>query len=249
MGPEFARGPNTGLDLINNEEHIVLLGDIAEALEEGRRGVVVTALGLHGFDNDASDGVVEFLDQSLSLRQAALLLLRVLFGMLLQRVLQGGERRLGPVEGGNVQLVDGLAAGSGQTAKETAVESLLERQDRQVRRPRGLVGHGARQVLLGKVDIGTATLKLTAIHECRLVGRLVGVGAGHGSEHLVQALGGSLQDTSLQHAGPLGGGEISQRRPVDQCIGHFRRLGRLEKVGVVISDGDGGNLSIASHAP
>lgn len=83
VGPELAGGTDTGLHLVDDEEHIVALSDVAQALEEGRGGVVVTALGLDGLDDNGSNGVVELLDKALNLLQAALFLLSVLLGMLL----------------------------------------------------------------------------------------------------------------------------------------------------------------------
>ena len=177
VGPELSGGTNTGLHLIHNEEHIVALSDFPQALEESGRGVVVTTLGLNGLDHNSRNRVVVLLEQLLNFLQAALLLLSILLGMLLQRVFQRWEGSLRPVKGRDIQLVDGLAARRGQTAKETAVESGLEGQDGQLGRSRLLVLHGAFHILLGELNLGSPTLKLTVVHECGLVGDFVGVGA------------------------------------------------------------------------
>ena len=126
VGPELSGGTNTGLYLVNDEENVVALGDFAEATEERWGGVVVTALGLDGLNNNGGDGVVEFLDDALDFLKSTLLFLSVLLGMFLEGILQVGEGSLRPVEGRDVKLVDGLAAGGGQTAEKTAVEARLE---------------------------------------------------------------------------------------------------------------------------
>lgn len=99
---------HTSLDLVDNHGDVVLLGNVAKALEESGRGVVVTALALDGLDNQAGNGELPRLDELLNLVEAALLLGGVLSGVLVQRVLERREGSLRPVEGGNVELVDGL---------------------------------------------------------------------------------------------------------------------------------------------
>lgn len=245
VGPELTGGTDTGLHLVDDEEDVVALGDLAQATEEGGGGVVVTTLGLDGLDHDGGNGVVELLDQTLNLLQAALLLLGVLLDVLLQRVLQGGEGGLGPVKGRDIQLVDGLAAGGGERSEETAVEGRLEGQDGKLGRAGTLVVHGGLELLLGELNLGTTTLQLAVVHESSLVGSLVGIGTSHGSENLVETLGGSTQDTSLQDVSPVGRGEVTQSGTVDQSVGHLRRLGSLHEVGVVVTNGNGSNLSIA----
>lgn len=246
VGPELARGANTGLHLVNDEEDVVALRDLAQAAEEGGRGVVVAALGLDGLHHDGRDRVVEFFDDPLDLLQAALLLLGVLLGVLLERVLQGGEGSLGPVKGRDVELVDGLAAGGGKTAKQTAVEGRLERQDRQLRGSGRLVQHGRCHVLLGEFDVRTSALLLTTVDERGLVGGLVGIRASHGGEHLVQALRSDLEDAALQNVCPFSRREVAQGWSVDQCPSHLRRSCRLEEVWVVVSNRNGSNLGIAA---
>jgi hypothetical protein len=141
VSPEFASGTDTSLDLINDHEDIVLAGDGAEAPEESRRGVIVTALGLDRLDNDGGGRAVEGRDDVLNLLEAALLLTGVLFGVLLKGVLELREGSLWPVKGGNVELVDGLGASAGERSKETAVEAATEGQDRHVGRAGCLVVH------------------------------------------------------------------------------------------------------------
>lgn len=244
VGPELTGGTDTGLHLVDDEEDVGALGDVAETLEEGGRGVVVTTLGLDGLDHDGGDGVVELLDETLDLGQAALLLGGVLLDVLLQRVLQLGEGGLGPVKGGDVKLVDGLAAGGGQGAEETAVEGRLEGENGQVGRTRALVVHGGEQLIVGEVGADATTLHLAVVHEGGLVGSLVGIGTSHGGEDLVQALGGSTEDSGLENLSPVGGGEVTQSRAVNQSAGHLGRGGHLLEVGVVVSNGNRSNLSI-----
>lgn len=222
VSPELSGSANTSLDLVDDHEDIVPLRDFTEATEEGRGGVVITTLRLDGLHNNSSDGVVEFLDDALDLLQAALLLLGVLLSMLLQRVLQLGESGLRPVESGNINLMDGLAARSGQTAKETSVERRLERQNRRLRRSGLLVLHSTHKFLVSELNFGASTLQLTVIHEGRLISGLIGIGTGHGGEHLVQTLGSNLEDARAQSMRPVRGREVTQSRSVDQRGGHLR---------------------------
>ena len=247
VGPELTGGTDTGLHLVDDEEDVGALGDVAETLEEGGRGVVVTTLGLDGLDHHGGDGVVELLDETLNLGQATLLLGSVLLDVLLQRVLQLGEGGLGPVKGGDIQLVDGLAAGGGQGAEETAVEGRLEGENGQVGGARALVVHSGDQLILGEVGVDATTLHLAVVHEGGLVGSLVGIGTSHGGEDLVEALGGSTEDSSLENLSPVRGGEVTQGGAVNQSAGHLRRGGNLLEVGVVVTNGNRSNLSIPTE--
>jgi len=56
MGPEFSGGASASLHLIDNESHALLLGDLAELLEEVGGSVVVTTLALNRLDNNTGDG-------------------------------------------------------------------------------------------------------------------------------------------------------------------------------------------------
>lgn len=245
VGPELTGGTDTGLDLVDDQKDVVALGDLAQTAEELRRGVVVTTLRLDGLNDDSGNRVVEGLDDVLNFLKAALLLLSVLLRVLLKRVLESRERSLGPVKGRDIKLVDGLAAGGGQTAEETTVEGLLEGQNGQVRGTRELVHHGRGVLLLGELRIGSSTLTLTVPHERSLVGSLVGLRTRRASEHLVHALGSGLEETGLQDMSPVSGGEVTRSRSVDQGIDHLLGLGNLLEVGVVVSHRDRGNLGIA----
>jgi hypothetical protein len=242
--PELSGCTNTGLHLIDDEEDVRALGDVTQALEESRGGMVVTTLGLNGLDHHSGNGVVELLDKTLNLSQAALLFGSILLHIVLEGVFELGEGSLGPVKGGDVQLVNGLAAGGGQGTEETAVECRLEGENRQLGRARARVVHGGKQLFLGELNLGATALQLAVVHEGGLVGRLVGIGASHGSENLVQSLGGSTEDTTLESVSPVGRREVAQGRTVDQGGLHLGRGGRLLEVRVVVTNGDGSNLSI-----
>lgn len=207
--------------------------------------MVVAALALDGLDNDGGGGDVPRLDQLLDLVEAGLLDLGVLLGVLVQRVLENGEGRLGPVKGGDVDLVDGLGAGGGESAEQAAVEGRLEGQDGERGRAGRLVVHGGVELLLGELNVGAAALELSAVDEGGLEGSLVGVGAGHGGEDIVEALGRDLEDSRLEDLGVVVRGEVAQRRPVDDGIDHLGRGGGLGQGGVVVAHGDGSNLSVA----
>lgn len=99
---------HTSLDLVDNHDDVVLLGNVAKALEECSRGVVVTTLALDGLDNQAGHGELPRLDELLHLVEASLLLGGVVGLVLVERVLECREGSLRPVEGRDIQLVDGL---------------------------------------------------------------------------------------------------------------------------------------------
>lgn len=143
MGPELAGGADARLHLVDDQQHTVLLGDLAQAAEEGGRGVVVASLGLDGLNNDGARGDAVVEDQILDLGKGGLLGLLVLLNVFLQRVLEQREGGLGPVECGDVQLVDRLGAGGGERAEQAAVEGGLEGHDGELLRGAGrLVVHG-----------------------------------------------------------------------------------------------------------
>ena len=244
VSPEFASGTDTSLDFIDNHEDIVLASDGAEASEESRRGVVVTAFRLNRLDNDGSRRVVEGRDDVLNLLEAALLLTSVLLGVLLKRVLKLREGGLWPVEGGDVELVDRLGASTGERAEETAVEAATEGQDRHVWRARCLVVHRGLDILLGELGIVSAALLLSLPHESRLHGQLVRIRAGGRSEDLVEALGRSTQKTSLEDLGPIVGREVTHGRTVDQGRSHLGAHGRLKEGRVAVANGDRGDLGV-----
>lgn len=244
VGPELAGGADTGLDLVDDEEDVVLLGHLAEAAEEGGGGVVVAALGLDGLDDNRGGGDVVVLDEVLHLIEGGLLGGGVLLDVLLERVLEQGESRLGPVKGGDVELVDGLGAGGGEGAEKATVEARLEGEDREVGGAGGLIVHGGGGLLCGELDVRAAALLLAAPHEGGLVGRLVCVGTGHGGEDLVETLGRYLEDAGAEDLGPVFGGEVAQGGTVDDSVDHLGSLGDLCEGRVVVAQGDRSDLSV-----
>lgn len=246
VGPEPAGGADAGLDLVDDEEDVVLLGEGAQLAEEVGAGVVVAALALDGLDDDGRGRQVPRLDEVLDLVEAGLLDARVLLDVVGERVLELRERRLRPVKRRDVELVDGLGPRRRQRPEQTPVEARLERHDGQLRRPRRLVVHGRLHLLLGELDLRPAALQLPAVHKRRLVRRLVGVGACHGREHLVEPLGRRLEDARLESRCPVVRGEVSERGSVDDGVDHVWRGGRLDERRVVVTDGDGGDLSIST---
>jgi hypothetical protein len=244
VSPELAGGADTSLDLVDNHEDVVLAGDGAEAPEESRRRVVVTALGLDRLDNDGGGWAVEGRDDVLNLLEAALLLTSVLLGMLLKRILELREGSLWPVKGGNIELVNGLGASAGERSKETAVEATTEGQDGHVGRAGCLVVHRGLDVLLRELGVICSTLLLSLPHESCLHGQLVGIGAGSRSEDLVEALGQSTQKTSFEDFGPVVGGEVAHGGTVDQGRHHLRAHGRLKEGRVAVANRDRGDLGV-----
>lgn len=244
MSPELTGSTDASLDLIDNKQNVVLAGQGAELLEKFWAGVVVAALTLNGLNNNGSRRQVPGLDQVLNLFKAGLFSPCVLLGVLVKWVLELGESRLGPVEGRNVKLVDGLGASGRQATKQTAVKASLERQDRKLRRAGGLVLHCTLNFLGSEVNFRATSFHLSLIHEGSLVGDFVGIGTGHGGVDVVKALGSDLQDTSLQDVGPCVGGKVTQRGTIDDGINHLRGLSNLSELGIVVPHRNGGNLSI-----
>lgn len=124
------------------------------------------------------------------------------------------------------------------------MEAGLEGEDGQLGRPGGLVVHDGLELLSCKVDVVSAALLLPPVHKGRLVGQLVGVGACEGREDVRQALGRHFQDARLEDLGPVVGWEVTEGGTVDQGSNHLRRRSRLGQGGIVVSNGDGGDLRI-----
>lgn len=238
VSPELAGGTDTGLNLVNDHEDVVALGDLTQATEELGRGVVVTTLRLDGLDDDGSRRVVVLLDQTLGLLKAALLLSSVLSSVLVEWVLEVGEGSLGPIEGGDVELVDGLAASGAEGAEQTTVETSLEGHDGQLGSARHGVVHGSLHFLRSELDLGATTLHAPPPHERRLVCQFVCVRARLGREDLVQALGGNLEDAGLEDVGPVVLGEVAKSGTVDDGAGHLGGAGIAQEGSVVVTDGD-----------
>lgn len=115
---------NSLYSILNNEEY--LFGDALELLEEFRRSVIVTSLGLDRFDDDAGHkfaGLVEPFEKLFDLGQAFAILGFVLLHVLFQRILIAGETGDRPIQCRNVQLVNGFRVSGGQHADCPTVKS------------------------------------------------------------------------------------------------------------------------------
>lgn len=247
VSPELASSADTGLYLVNDEEDVVLGSELAQAAEEGRGSVVIATLGLDGLDDDGSGWVGEGSDEALDVSECVSLSLCILGSVLLERVFEEREGGLGPVEGGDVELVDGLGAGGGEGAEEAAVEGGFEGEDGEVRGAGEGVVHAGGELLGGEFDVGAAAALLGFVHECGFEGALVGVGAGGGGEDLVEAFGCNAEDAGLEDLSPVVGGEVAECGAVDEGVDHLGGLGGFGEGWVVVTDWDGGNLSIAMN--
>lgn len=243
VGPELASSTDTSLDFINNEEGLVLVGDLLQLVEEIGGSVVVTTLRLNRLDDHSSDGRGPGLKQALNLGKAASLLLSVLLLELLKRVLESGERSLGPVKSRDIQLVDGLRASSGKRTKETAVESRLKGQNREIRRTRLGIGHGGGKLLLREGGV-VATLLATLVHESSLVSLLVSTGAREIKPDLVQSLGGTSKKALRESVSIVVGREVSESGSVDNGVNVLIRFDGLDQSGVVVSQSNRSNLGV-----
>jgi hypothetical protein len=164
--PEGTRRSYSRLYFIDDEEDAVFLRECPERVEECIRGVVVSSLcslcqhislcerrgggrtGLDGLDDESSDRprLLPLDDRSLHLREGPRLRLCVLRMEVLEGVLEQWEGDGGPVERGDVELVDGLGAGEREGAEHSTVEGRFERHDRQVGRSGRLVLHARREL-------------------------------------------------------------------------------------------------------
>lgn len=221
----------------------MLLGDITKALEESGRGMIITTLTLNRFNDDSSNRAVPVVDKLLNLLQAALLLGIVLGSILLQGVLESREGSLGPIEGRDVKLVNSLRTSSRQTSKATAVERVLEAENRKLRGARGSVVQTGVDLLVA--PFGLATLAAAVKHERGLVSQLVGLRSGLGREDVVHALRSDLHQAVLEIIMPKRGGEVAYGWTVDQSRDHLGRIGGLDEGGVVVANRDGGDLRVA----
>jgi hypothetical protein len=244
VGPEFARCADACLHFVDDEEDVGALGQVAEPAEEGGGGVVVAAFGLHGLDDYGGGRGVEFFDETLGFVEAALFFGGVLGDVLVKGVFKHGKGGLGPVEGGNVELVDGLGACRGETAKQAAVEAGFEGENGKSGRARRLVVHGRGDVFSRELGVCSTALLLASPHEGGFVGKLIGIRARLASEDLVQPLGCYGENAALENVGPVVLGEVSQGWSVDNGRGHFGGCGCEKKGGVVVAYGDRGNLSV-----
>ena len=207
--------------------------------------MVITALALDGLDNHSARREMPRLDELLDLIEGSLLSGGVLGLVLIERVFELGESRLRPVEGRHVKFMNGLRARGGQRAEETAVEGRFERQDGELGSAGGLVVHDGGEFLLGEVDVVAAALLLATVHERSLEGELVGVRAGEGCVDVVEALGGNFEDAGAENVGPVVGREVARGRTVDEGVDHLGGGSGFGERGVVVANGDGGNLSIS----
>ena len=132
VGPKLASGTDSGLYLVDDEENVVFSGKLAQTAEEGGRGVVVAAFGLDGLDDDGCRWVGEGGDETLDVGERVGFSFGILGGVFLEGVFEEGEGGLGPVEGGDIELVDGLGSGGREGTEEAAVEGGFEGEDREV---------------------------------------------------------------------------------------------------------------------
>lgn len=226
VGPEFPGGADSSLDLVDDEEHVVAFCDFAEAAEEGGGGVVVATFGLDGLDDDGGNGIMEGLHDVFGFFETAGFLCGVLGGELIEGVFEEGEGRLGPVEGGDIEFVDGFAASGGEGAEETAVESGAEGHDGHLRGAGLLVVHGGGDFFGGGLGVAAAAALLEAlVHKGGFVGELVGLGAGGGGEDFVEVFRCDFEHALLEDLGVVVLGEVAEGGTVDDGAGHLGRGG------------------------
>src|SRR2546421_6682708 len=105
VSPEFTSRANAGLDFIDDEQDIIALCNLPQSCEKSGRSMVVPPLGLDRLNDHCCHRVVKFFNDPLDLNKATLLFSYILLHMLLEWVFKSWERRLRPIECGNVKLV------------------------------------------------------------------------------------------------------------------------------------------------
>lgn len=179
--PHLPRGPAPRLHLVDQQRRPVLLRHPLQPPEELRRSLVIPSFGLDRLHDHSRDGHAPFLvllEQPLHLRQALPVLLFVLPPVLLQGVFVEGEVRDGPVEGGDVDLVDRFGVGGGEGAEGPPVERPVEGEDGEVRGAGGSVYHAGVFFFRGEGHVFSALFPAVG-DEHVFVGVFVGTGAAH----------------------------------------------------------------------
>lgn len=256
MRPKPAGRSDARLDLVDDQKHAFLSRHLAQTLEEFRRRMQVASFGSDRLDHHRRDLVLALLlvraDHITHGLEGRLLCALVLLGMLLERVLDGRPIDHWPRETRDVKLVDCLRTRRAQRAKETAVESGAEGEDREVGRAGGAVGHARRQFFggeLGRATGAACALPMAIRHERGLESGLVGATAAHGRKDLIETLWRDAQEAILDELFPFLRWEHAERHAVH---GHAReQVGarHLEQVRVVVADGDARDLRVHVEQP
>lgn len=142
------------------------------------------------------------INNGLYLLQAPLLLCSIFLSILIQRILEAWERRLGPVEGRDIQLVNCFGSSSRQAAKSTPMESIGEAQDGKVWRARFGVIEAGRNFLGAPVNAFTSPFAAIQ-HKGGLEGKLVCLRTGLCGENFVKPRWCGPEKTVFQHIMPF----------------------------------------------
>mmetsp|Transcript_1177 Transcript_1177/g.3407 ORF Transcript_1177/g.3407 Transcript_1177/m.3407 type:complete len:405 (-) Transcript_1177:234-1448(-) len=237
MCPEVSCHTTSRLHLIHHEGHSLGFADGLQPPEEVGRGMIVAALRLNRLHDHGSHGpalALLSLDGVLHLLKGRVLLGRVLGCVLRQWVLEAWEGHRGPVEGGDVQLVQRLGARCRHAAHEAAVEGAVEGEDGQRRRTGGSVLHAGSHILLRRRFV--AALASHVADERGLERVLVGAGAAHHGHHVVQAFGRHLQQRATDALGPVQGGQVAVGGAMDEQWQVLGVLERSDHVRVVVAE-------------
>lgn len=114
--------------------------------------------------------------------------------MIFQRVFETGERGLRPIEGGNIQLVNGFAAGGGKSPKKTSMKDIFEGKNRELGEPGGLF------IIAEEISSEVkSTLLESAIHERSFIRGFIGIGTGSGNKYLVQSCRCNFEQSGLKN--------------------------------------------------
>jgi len=89
-------------------------------LEEGWGGVVVSSLGLDGFDDNGAGGKRVREDETFNICESLFFDLLVFLDVIFERVLEEREGCLWPVECWNIEFVNWLGASGGKRAEKTS---------------------------------------------------------------------------------------------------------------------------------
>ncbi len=229
VGPPLAGGAEARLDLVEDEQEFVAVGEVAQGLQELGAEVVVAALALDGLDDQARDlgGVLG--DHGLDLRQGDLFQL-LDPGQVLGVQGEGdlGIGDAGPVELGEVLVLSRVGGvGEAERVARAPVEGLLEVDD------------------LGAL-LGKALFEVLA-HlpvEGRLEGVLHGQGAAVDPEQVGQVGRCGLGGEGLHPVRVGGGVDVRVGGLVHRDGAQLGLEGRVPQAGMVVAQGRGGEKGI-----
>mmetsp|Transcript_3993 Transcript_3993/g.10060 ORF Transcript_3993/g.10060 Transcript_3993/m.10060 type:complete len:220 (+) Transcript_3993:601-1260(+) len=217
MGPGAARGHKARLDLVDDEDHVLLKGQLAERSEILGRGMAVTTFSLDWFDDHGRNVAIVFANDLPGCIKGVLDRLGIHCRVVLERVLHLGKGRHGPVHCCDVELMYGFRAGARKGAKSAAMEGPFE-GEHLPSRAWPAVEHRRLGLFLGD-GIGPATLEkappLRLHNHGDLHSVFIGARPARHRLHLGETRWGHCPEACLEQVAPSFGRHHPQRHPVN----------------------------------